>query len=47
MHRSPFNVLHSLSEVGLGEMLAQGSGLEPAVILGLLEKDTGYATHPP
>ena len=26
------------------EMLAEGSGLEPAVILGLLEKETGYAT---
>ena len=26
------------------EMLAQGSGLEHAVILGLLEKETGYAT---
>jgi ADP-ribose pyrophosphatase YjhB (NUDIX family) len=26
------------------EMLAQGSDLEPTVILGLLEKETGYAT---
>lgn len=26
------------------EMLAEGSGLEPAVILGLLEKETDYAT---
>jgi ADP-ribose pyrophosphatase YjhB (NUDIX family) len=26
------------------EMLAQGSGLEPTVFLGLLEKETGYAT---
>jgi len=26
------------------EMLAEGSGLEQAVILGLLEKETGYAT---
>jgi ADP-ribose pyrophosphatase YjhB (NUDIX family) len=43
--RDPYDIERytTIRQIAAG-MLAAGSGLEPSVILGLLEKETGYAT---